>query len=185
MRSPKGQAPKGSGAGLAPESKDAPRVKRAKHQTERSEQLKNEVPLKVFCTYAREKNERFAARKMYYRCMIDAKHAQMVSLLAKPGYEIQSTLTDKKCHLLHMAVGIAGEAGELLDAVKKHVIYGKELDLENVIEELGDLEFYMQGLREKLEIARELTLEKNIAKLSVRYKNGYSDSAAQIRADKQ
>ena len=51
-----------------------------------------------------------------------------------------------------MVVGVSGEAGELLDAVKKAVIYRKPLDLENVIEELGDLEFYMEGLRQGLEI---------------------------------
>lgn len=38
-----------------------------------------------------------------------------------------------------MATGVSGEAGELLDAVKKSVVYKKPLDRENVVEELGDL----------------------------------------------
>ena len=84
-----------------------------------------------------------------------------------------------------MTIGISGEAGELLDAVKKAVIYRKPLDIKNVIEELGDLEFYMEGLRQGLNITRDEVLEANIAKLSVRY-NGlkYSDVSAQERADK-
>src|ERR1035438_3961414 len=45
--------------------------------------------------------------------------------------------------LLHAAMGISGESGELMDAVKKHIMYNKPLDVENVKEELGDLLWYM------------------------------------------
>lgn len=113
------------------------------------------------------------------------KHNEMVAALAKPGQDIIDSLDPFKAHALHMAVGVAGEAGELLDAIKKHVIYNKPIDIENVIEELGDLEFYMEGLRQVFEITREQTIEANIAKLGIRYQNGYSDKAAQERADKQ
>jgi NTP pyrophosphatase (non-canonical NTP hydrolase) len=109
----------------------------------------------------------------------------MVNALAKPGEAIIESLTPSKAHLLHMAVGICGEAGELIDAVKKHVVYGKEIDIENVIEELGDIEFYMAGLRERLGIERMTTIRHNIGKLTVRYEGlKYSDKAAQDRADK-
>lgn len=121
------------------------------------------------------------------RSPLESDHAELVHRLAKNPADIVQLL-DKdnvRAHILHMAVGIAGEAGELLDAVKKYSIYGKPLDLENVIEELGDLEFYMQGLRESLNISRLLTLSKNIAKLSKRYSSGsYSDTEAIARQDK-
>jgi len=84
-----------------------------------------------------------------------------------------------------MAMGISGESGELLDAIKKHTIYGKELDLENVIEELGDIEFYMEGLRASLGITRGQVLRANTAKLLKRYSKGsYSNEAAIAREDK-
>jgi NTP pyrophosphatase (non-canonical NTP hydrolase) len=112
-------------------------------------------------------------------------YARMVAGLAKPGAEIVATLTAEDAHQLHMAVGIAGEAGELLDAVKKAAIYRKPIDRANVVEELGDLEFYMEGLRQGLGITREEVLAGNISKLSKRYATlTYSDSAAQQRADK-
>jgi NTP pyrophosphatase (non-canonical NTP hydrolase) len=113
-------------------------------------------------------------------------HMKMVSTLVKSGDEIILSLTPAKAHLLHMSIGVAGEAGELLDAIKKWVIYGKPLDRENVIEELGDIEFYLQGIRETLDIAREHTLAANLVKLSKRYgeKLRYSDAAAVARADK-
>ena len=111
--------------------------------------------------------------------------AAMVARLSKPGDSIKNELTPKQAHLLHMAVGISGEAGELLDAVKKHAIYQKSLDITNVVEELGDLEFFMEGLRATLGISREEVLAKNINKLSVRYHSGeYSNHQAQRRADK-
>ena len=112
-------------------------------------------------------------------------HPELVTALAKPGDVIASEITGKDAHELHMAVGIAGEAGELLDAIKKAVIYRKPLDRVNVIEELGDLEFYMEGLRQSLSISREEVLIENINKLSTRYQSmSYTDSAAQQRADK-
>lgn len=112
-------------------------------------------------------------------------HEQLVARLNKPGTAILDTMTPTKIVLLHMAVGVSGEAGELLDAVKKNTIYNKELDRANVIEELGDIEFYLEGLRQTLSITREECLASNITKLSKRYGSGtYSDQQAQARADK-
>jgi len=116
---------------------------------------------------------------------MNVTHLVLVAALTKPGADIVATLTAEDAHSLHMAVGISGEAGELLDAIKKAAIYRKPIDLENVIEELGDLEFYMEGLRQGLGITREETIDANIAKLSKRYSSGsYSDKHAQERADK-
>ena len=111
--------------------------------------------------------------------------SDMVRGLAKPGQEIMFSLTPDRAHLLHMAVGVSGEAGELLDAVKKYVIYNKRLDRVNLVEEIGDIEFYLEGVRQVTGITREETIEANIAKLGERYKGfQYSDQAAQDRADK-
>jgi NTP pyrophosphatase (non-canonical NTP hydrolase) len=116
---------------------------------------------------------------------LDTEFSDMVRALAKPGADIVASLTPEKAHLLHMAIGIAGEAGELLDAIKKYVIYNKAPDLKNIVEELGDLEFYMEGMRDELCIPRNFILRQNIYKLEERYKGmKYSDKAAQERADK-
>lgn len=117
---------------------------------------------------------------------LEYKYAEMVKILAKDGEDILKNLTPAKCHQWHMATGIAGESGELLDAVKKVVAYDKRLDLENVIEELGDLEFYMEGLRNALDISRDQTLDHNYNKLmNKRYPDGvFSNEAAIARADK-
>lgn len=117
--------------------------------------------------------------------MEQSDYAEFVKTLKKPGSDIIGDLTESSADSLHMAVGVAGEAGELLDAIKKYSIYNKPLDRENVVEELGDLEFFMEGLRQRLEISREETLVHNRAKLNKRYADKkFSNEAAQIRADK-
>ena len=112
-------------------------------------------------------------------------HSEMVKVLAKPGLQIIEQLTPENAHLWHMASCICGEGGELFDAIKKPAIYGKPIDRENVVEELGDLEFYMEGLRQGLGITREETITHNTAKLSERYGKVYSNQAAIERSDKQ
>lgn len=117
--------------------------------------------------------------------MKQLEYDAMVMQLAKPGVDIASQITPLQAHQLHMAVGVAGESGELLDAIKKHVVYRNPLDIQNVIEELGDLEFFMSGLRQSIGVTREVTLTRNYHKLMMkRYPNGYTDQAAQDRADK-
>lgn len=116
---------------------------------------------------------------------IQVNHSNLVANLAKPGKDIIESLTPEQAHLLHMAVGVSGEAGELLDAIKKLAIYQKNIDMENIIEELGDIEFYLEGIRAELNITRERCLRYNIDKLEKRYHKGkYSNEQAQERADK-
>lgn len=117
---------------------------------------------------------------------IFSNHKDMVRALIKPAEHIAAEIDADKANLIHMVLGISGESGELLDAIKKHAIYNKTLDINNVIEELGDLEFYLEGLRQALNISREDTISANIKKLSVRYSEAtYSDKAAQDRRDKE
>lgn len=112
-------------------------------------------------------------------------HAELVENLMKPGEKIVDTLVPAEADAAHMALGIAGEAGELVDMIKKMVIYGKIIPMKEVIEEMGDLEFYLEGLRQTLCITREEVLEANINKLQKRYSSGsYSDNQANARADK-
>ncbi len=110
---------------------------------------------------------------------------EMVTQLKKPGQDIIDQMTPAKADAWHMASCVCGEAGELFDAIKKSAIYDKPIDLVNLKEELGDIEFYLEGLRQVFGISRDETLAGNIEKLSERYKGlKYSDKAAQDRADK-
>jgi len=90
--------------------------------------------------------------------MAEITHPEMVKSLAKDGIVIIEELTPESAHLLHMAVGIAGEAGELCQAIYLSINF-EYIDKENVIEELGDLEFYIEGLRQGLQLARNQTVD--------------------------
>jgi NTP pyrophosphatase (non-canonical NTP hydrolase) len=76
-------------------------------------------------------------------------HPEMVKQLAKSGADIIAQLTPNSAQLLHMSVGVAGEAGELLEAVID-CNSTDEVDEENLIEELGDIEFYLEGVRQEM-----------------------------------
>lgn len=89
--------------------------------------------------------------------------------------------------ILHCAVGCSTEAGELLSTAKKLWAYDKPLgnaELENLIEESGDLLFYLCGLIITLEMTLDEVAERNRLKLLRRYPRGYSNEAAIARADK-
>lgn len=93
---------------------------------------------------------------------------------------------DRRLELCHAAMGVSGEAGELLDAIKKHAIYGKTADWDNIVEELGDLEFFMENIRTLYGVTRQETLDANAEKLTSRYVGlAYTDAAAINRTDKE
>lgn len=92
-------------------------------------------------------------------------------------------LTGEQAHMLHMAIGIAGEACELLEAVCASIAGNR--DRVNEVEELGDLEFYLEGYRQATDISRDEVLKANFEKLAKRYKgHKYTDEQAIERADK-
>lgn len=87
-------------------------------------------------------------------------------------------LNTQQAEILHHALGLATEAAEILDMLKKHLIYGKPLDLVNLGEELGDCAWYEAGLLRILKKTRSEIERVNIAKLAKRYPDKFSATAA-------
>lgn len=101
-----------------------------------------------------------------------------------PAGEVLSALDSKKVRLLHAALGISGEAGEIADAIKKHAIYHRELNVHDVAgikEELGDLMWYVAMLMDITGLTLAEVMESNIAKLKARYPKKWSQEAEQNR----
>lgn len=87
-------------------------------------------------------------------------------------------------NLMHAAMGLCSDAGEACDVIKAHTIYGKDLDVEHLIEELGDsLWFIVLGAR-TAGVTLEQIARSNIRKLAKRYPDKYSDTLAVARLDK-
>ena len=71
--------------------------------------------------------------------------------------------------LLHASVGLSGEAGELLDSVKKSWVNLTELNTVNLIEELGDVLFYLTAAARELGVSLEYLRDENVRKITKRY----------------
>lgn len=79
---------------------------------------------------------------------------------------------------LHAVLGLGTEVGELQDALKRWLIYGKPIDKVNVVEELGDLFWYAALLARELGVSFEDVMARNIAKLKKRYPDGFTEHDA-------
>lgn len=86
--------------------------------------------------------------------------------------------------LLHAAIGMSGESGEVLDSLKKSLMYGKPLNANNLKEECGDLLWYMSLMLHELGTDFETVMQMNIDKLSKRYPEGFTEKDAIERKDK-
>lgn len=82
---------------------------------------------------------------------------------------------------IHACLGLMSETGEIADALKKHIIYSKELDLINVMEESGDLSWYQALILTAVKKTMEESMEKNIAKLKLRFGDKFTTDAATKR----
>jgi NTP pyrophosphatase (non-canonical NTP hydrolase) len=110
--------------------------------------------------------------------------SEYIELANRTKKSFSLSLTEVETDILHAAIGIAGEAGELIDAVKKYIIYGKPLDGDNIDEEMGDILWYLAIMAKALGTNFEKLMEANIDKLKLRYPEKYTDAAAHARADK-
>ena len=91
-------------------------------------------------------------------------HSQMVDQLAKDGHVILAEMLPVDMHLLHMAIGVSGEVGELLE-----LEFGPP-DEPNWQEEFGDVEFYLAGYFDTMpKTAEPLDLEEPLVYLARNY----------------
>jgi NTP pyrophosphatase (non-canonical NTP hydrolase) len=95
-----------------------------------------------------------------------------------PAFE---RITPEMTRLLHGGIGISTESGEILDALKKHIYYGKPLDKVNIMEECGDVLWYVALILREVGYSFEEVAEINIKKLRARYGDKFSEYDAQNR----
>lgn len=81
----------------------------------------------------------------------------------------------KMLRLLHAAMGFTTESGEFMDALKRAIYYGKPVDATNLVEELGDIFWYLAIAADTLGISFAEIQRRNIAKLRVRYPEKFTE----------
>jgi NTP pyrophosphatase (non-canonical NTP hydrolase) len=85
--------------------------------------------------------------------------------------------------LINGVMGLCGESGEVIDIVKKHLAQGHELNREKMIDELGDVAWYIAEIATVLDVPLEDILTRNIEKLKCRYPEGFSTEKSINRED--
>lgn len=76
--------------------------------------------------------------------------------------------------LANAALGLAGEAGEVADAMKKHLFHNHPLDHDAMVKELGDCLWYVAAMATVLGVELDEIGARNIEKLRRRYPEGFS-----------
>jgi NTP pyrophosphatase (non-canonical NTP hydrolase) len=113
---------------------------------------------------------------------MDANEYQKLAartLIDRPDFAIP----EKEIMLVWYALGLAGEAGEVADHIKKGVFHQHGIDLEKLKKEIGDTLWYTAALCTMLDLNMSEIMQANIEKLWVRYPKGYNPADSKSRVD--
>jgi len=95
----------------------------------------------------------------------------------KPGTKLE----DLDIMISWNALGLAGEAGEVADLVKKGIFHQQGLDHAKLKKELGDVLWYLSALCDNLGYTLAEVMQTNITKLEARYPDGFSPDRSTFR----
>lgn len=70
-------------------------------------------------------------------------------------------------------LGIAGEAGEVADLIKKWEYHGTDKDANQLVKELGDVLWYVAGICNFYGFSMDDVAQANLDKLAARYPEGF------------
>jgi NTP pyrophosphatase (non-canonical NTP hydrolase) len=113
-----------------------------------------------------------------------SSYIKYINSLYPPQPERQQRFSDNS-ELAHAALGVAGEAGEVVDLIKKHLAYGSPLDNKRLVLEMGDLVHYVCRIAHLIGSDLDSILKANVAKLQTRYPDGFTEEAAIAQADEK
>lgn len=112
------------------------------------------------------------------------KAAVSEEFTASDYHEAALRTASGKCRsLANCAMGLAGEAGECADIIKKHLFHDHDLDKEHLAKELGDVAWYIAVCAEVIGYNLEDILKMNIEKLKARYPDGFDSEKSKNRAE--
>lgn len=97
-----------------------------------------------------------------------------ITVYNEEGYPVQVN----PAQLNHAVVGMTGDVGELASALEKFIYYGQDFDRVNIIEELGDIMWYIAEACSAVGVPLEYVMGRNIAKLRKRYPEKFNELLA-------
>lgn len=101
------------------------------------------------------------------------------------GFMNPTVLESDDATLINATLGLAGEAGEVTDIVKKFFYHGHDLDRQALIKELGDLQFYVALCAYAVDVPLEDVALLNVEKLTKRYPSGFTVEDSKAQKDKE
>ena len=85
--------------------------------------------------------------------------------------------------LANAALGLAGEAGEVADVIKKHLFHATPLDQDALAKELGDCLWYIGAFATVLGLSLDEIAQRNVDKLRKRYPEGFDTERSRNRTE--
>lgn len=89
----------------------------------------------------------------------------------------------KNGDLINGVMGLAGEAGECIDYVKKAIFHKHDFNATELAKELGDIMWYVAMCCNAIGISLDDVMQGNIEKLKRRYPNGFNEHDSQNRIE--
>lgn len=99
------------------------------------------------------------------------------TLIDRPDFDI----SDEQTMIAWNAIGLAGEAGEVADLVKKQIFHQQGIDRLKMKKELGDVLWYVAALCTEFDLSMEEVMQHNIDKLKARFPDGYTPDRTTFR----
>jgi NTP pyrophosphatase (non-canonical NTP hydrolase) len=137
-------------------------------------------------------------RSAEYEKQISELKGEIIGLKSQLGYAKEGSGADayqREClrtkgkhaiplvDLATLGLGVAGEAGEVADCIKKHIGHGHKLDTDKIAKELGDTLWYIATIADWIGLPLSTVMNMNLEKLKKRYANGFSTEASIARVD--
>lgn len=91
----------------------------------------------------------------------------------KEALRTASGMSKEYPRILNGLMGLNGEAGECIDILKKTEFQGHDFDPMKMVDELGDVLWYVAQLATGLGVTLEYVAQHNVDKLLARYPDGF------------
>lgn len=141
----------------------------------------------ALCAYALRMMKEASDKPKGENATPDAKSAKAtkVDMNANEYQRLAMRTATHKCYdLANAALGITGEAGEVADIIKKHLYQGHDLYPSEVIDELGDVLWYVALMADYFNVTLGFVMQQNITILKARYPEGF-DPVRSVNREEQ
>lgn len=106
---------------------------------------------------------------------------QLAAMRTVPAIQQEYPMVVNNACVLNGVMGLAGESGECVDLVKKHLMQGHPLDKAHLASELGDVAWYLAVTAKAIGYDLDTIFQMNVDKLKKRYPSGFDPNRSQHR----